>query len=424
MHQRRRRQRSTGNLRSSYNSESSLVEQSSEEMAEPEIQNPLPTFAGTEMKMGRVLGKGGFSVVSELQSIKLDEVYDTSEEETRIRKEFAMTCSGPDRTSRYVVKMLRTDLPEDEHTKGVVDLAIEAEFLKDLVHPNIIKMRALANSDPHESKFFVILDRLVITLERKMNFWRTEVGENIGMWMGPCLGYCCAKSNVLHRLWMERLMVSRDIAMALQFLHSRGVVYRDLKPDNVGFDAGGEVKLFDFGLAKRLSVEDKADGELYNLTGNTGSLRYMAPEVANCEPYDHRVDAYSFGILFWQICSLTTPYLGYSTKMHAERVIGQGYRPKPDQTWPLSWVKLMKDSWATDILSRPDFNHVVHVLDEEVTQLLREEGVVPSRASEIKAKKRKKKRKEAKKDIRLDVDTRLSTSADPANVRKHDSSII
>lgn len=163
---------------------------------------------------------------------------------------------------------------------------------------------------------------------------------------------------------------------------------------------------------------------MYNLTGNTGSLRYMAPEVANCEPYNDRVDTYSFGILFWQICSLTTPYLGYSTKMHAERVIGQGYRPKPDPTWPLSWVKLMKDCWSTDILSRPDFNHVVRVLDEEVTQLLREEGVVPNRASEIKAKKRKKKRKAAKRDARLDVDTRLATTADPANVRKHDTSII
>lgn len=50
------------------------------------------------------------------------------------------------------------------------------------------------------------------------------------------------------------------------------------KPDNVGFDAAGEVKIFDFGLAKRLVSEDKTDHELYTLTGNTGSLRYMAPE--------------------------------------------------------------------------------------------------------------------------------------------------
>lgn len=181
-----------------------------------------------ELKIGRVLGKGGFSVVSELQSIKIDDVYDTSDEETAIRTAFASTCSPAEPSNRYVVKLLRTDLPEDEHAKGVVDLAIEAEFLRDLVHPNIIKMRATANSDPHESKFFVILDRLIITLERKINFWRTEVGENVGVWFGPCFGYCCAKTHVLHRLWMERLMVSRDISLAIQFLHSKGVLYRDL----------------------------------------------------------------------------------------------------------------------------------------------------------------------------------------------------
>jgi hypothetical protein len=88
-------------------------------------------------------------------------------------------------------------------------------------------MRAHANSDPHESRFFVILEKLVITLERKMNFWRQEVTENVGVWF-PCFGYCCAKQHVLHRLWMERLMVSRDISMAIRYLHTQDIVYRDL----------------------------------------------------------------------------------------------------------------------------------------------------------------------------------------------------
>lgn len=55
------------------------------------------------------------------------------------------------------------------------------------------------------------------------------------------------------------------------------------KPDNVGFDSAGEVKIFDFGLAKRLDPDDKSDNELYMLTGNTGSLRYMAPEGECCD---------------------------------------------------------------------------------------------------------------------------------------------
>jgi len=362
-------------------------------------------------------------VVSEIQSIRLDEVYDTSEDGSTARRNFA-DIATKNKDQKYVVKMLRTDLPEDEHAKGVVDLAVEADFLQHLNHSNIIKMRAMANSDPQESKFFVILEKLVLTLERKQNFWRQEVGDNMGVWFGPCFGYCCSKLPVLHRLWMERLMVARDIALAIRYLHQNKIVYRDLKPDNVGFDSAGEVKLFDFGLAKRLNPEDLTENEMYSLTGNTGSLRYMAPEVALCEPYDHRVDSYSFGILFWQICSLTTPFLGYSTKSHAERVVRQGYRPKPDKTWPETWTLLMKLCWSPDTQARPSFDHIVNVLEQEVVDWLRQEGTVPSRANEIKAKKRKMFKKEAKDAERLDTDTRLSTPVDGPTTRKNESSIV
>jgi serine/threonine protein kinase len=55
------------------------------------------------------------------------------------------------------------------------------------------------------------------------------------------------------------------------------IVYRDLKPDNVGFDVRGDVKIFDFGLSRQLPSEKLKDGT-YNMTGDTGSPRYMAPE--------------------------------------------------------------------------------------------------------------------------------------------------
>lgn len=172
-------------------------------------------------------GKGGFSVVSELQGIKLDEVNDTSDEDAAARQQFASSFHADDPDPPYVIKVLRTDLSEEEHTKGIVDLAIEANLLDILSHPNIIAMRAMANSDPYENRFFVILDKLVMTLERKMNFWRKEVSENVGFWMGPC-GYCCAKKPALYRLWTERIMVTRDIANAIYYIHSQDIVYRDL----------------------------------------------------------------------------------------------------------------------------------------------------------------------------------------------------
>jgi len=109
--------------------------------------------------------------------------------------------------------------------------------------------------------------------------------------------------------------------------------------------------------------------------------------------------------------------------MHSDRVVHAGFRPKPDSTWPLAWVQLMKECWARDVFQRPDFEHVCNVLDEEVTDLLRDEGVVPTRANEIRAKKRKQQRR-ATDALRLDIDTRLSTPLDGPNVRKHNVSII
>ena len=243
----------------------------------------IPKFARKEVQTCHTpIGTGGFSVVSAVTAFVLDEVYDTSDEAAALRLQLQVdaaerrTCHGHE---PYVLKCLRDDLNEEEHTKGVVDLAIEAEFLSQITHLNVLPLRAMAHGDMHGPRFFVILDRLAVTLERKFNYWRKIVGENAGTYV-PCWGYCCAKTAVLQALWKERHAVMRQIASALVYLHARGIMYRDLKPENIGFDDSDCVKIFDFGLAKRWKLAELApDQHNYHLTGQTGSLRYMAPEV-------------------------------------------------------------------------------------------------------------------------------------------------
>jgi len=375
----------------------------------------IPSFALSEIIIGKKVGLGGFSKVCSVDGIELNELFDISEVASDARSNFAASTTE----KQYVIKKIRSDLPEEECVKGIVDLAIEASFLSTLCHSNIISLRALSNSDPHEAKFFVVLDRLITTLERTFNRWRKEVGENSGYWFGP-FGYCCAKEPCLYQTWYERLKASRDIANAIYYLHSNNIVYRDLKPDNIGFDSNGVLKLFDFGLAKVLDRTKKSDAGLYHLTGNTGSLRYMAPEVAKGEMYNQSVDAYSFGILFWQICSLQTPFAGMSSNTHAKNVIQRGERPTPDRSWPFCWIDLMQRSWQPDKLKRPEFDEIAAFMDQQIDQMQGGDGEIPSRTTEIKAKKKNK----PTLNCRLDVDTRISTNDDGPNVKKFDQEVV
>lgn len=174
-------------------------------------------------------------------------------------------------------------------------------------------------------------------------------------------------------------------------------------------DDKGNLKLFDFGLAKKITPSLQPDGDdLYLLTGNTGSLRYMAPEVAKGEPYNQKVDAYSFGILFWQLCSLQTPYAKLTTKTHSEKVVFGLHRPSPDRSWPDGWKGIMTRCWDGKITARPEFDEIALFFDEQVEDLRHNEGVVPSRAAEFRAKKRRK----LPSKSQLDADARILNNGD------------
>ena len=78
--------------------------------------------------------------------------------------------------------------------------------------------------------------------------------------------------------------------------------------------------LFDFGLAKlwQTSCDEPADAPR-QLTGQTGSARYMAPEVARSRPYGTSAEVYSFGILLWQLASHERPFAGMDMQRHARQ---------------------------------------------------------------------------------------------------------
>jgi serine/threonine protein kinase len=109
----------------------------------------------------------------------------------------------------------------------------EAKFLASLSHPNIIKLRGMAAAGTsgfatmNERGYFLLLDRLQCTLEHKIDHWRGfDKAVNID-------------GKKQRGFLAERLHVAFDVAAALSYLHANNVIYRDLKPDNIGFDVRG-----------------------------------------------------------------------------------------------------------------------------------------------------------------------------------------
>jgi len=253
---------------------------------------------------------------------------------------------------RYAIKQLRTDLEENEHFMGIMDLALEAKFLAVLDHPHILKLRGVGLAGYLHPEFFLVLDRLYNTLDDQCLKWGVKLRST------SIKKILDIKGKHKKEFLCERIAVAYDIAAAVHHMHENKVLYRDLSPDNIGFDVRGEVKIFDFGLAKELLPSLRLDDGAYELTGYTGSLRYMAPEVVLCKPYNETADVFSFGVLLWHITSCIMPYQNYTIKMYERNVVKLGHRPPQQKKWPNELNVLMKACWADKVSDRPRLDSV------------------------------------------------------------------
>jgi hypothetical protein len=173
----------------------------------------------------------------------------------------------------------------------------EGEALRELNHPNIVKMLDMLQ---HENAYYLIMEYID---------------------GGDLADLLEARGKLPVR---DAIKIALELADALSRAHHVGIIHRDIKPPNVLIASNGTPRLTDFGVARIETAE--------RLTGTgmaVGTLDYMPPEAVNGEPVDARGDIWAFGVMLYEMLTGERPFTGDTTLALLTSIIAA---PLPDVT--------------------------------------------------------------------------------------------
>jgi len=159
--------------------------------------------------------------------------------------------------------------------------------------------------------------------------------------------------------------MARDAAAGILHLHCESVIHRDIAARNVMVGENYSIHVGDFGFAR---VKDKNASSAFTCT--IGPAKYIAPEAIVEKKYSEKSDAFSFGVLLWEIITGDEPWRDQKSLVEiAIGVSSRGWRLAIPNSCPPVLADLMRKCWEAEPKERPDFKTIHRVLDDFLRSL-------------------------------------------------------
>ena len=210
----------------------------------------------------------------------------------------------------------------------------EASIMKKLFHPNVISFKEVFK-DVKLDYFYIVMEYAndgdlskKIKAQKQKNFGEKYFSE-------------------------EKIMqYFYQICRGLQYIHSKNIIHRDIKSQNIFLMKNGKLKIGDFGIAKALTNTKN------NATTIIGTPYYLSPEVINGEPYNYKTDIWSLGVVLYEMCCLKLPFEGNNIAALSIKIMKGKYDPIPNK-YSKNMSNLIKNMLNIDQKLRPNITEVM-----------------------------------------------------------------
>ena len=219
-----------------------------------------------------------------------------------------------------------------QFTKEQLESALhEAEILKSLQHPNIIRC----------IDFFVDDKKLCLVTEY------ADLGDLSKIIKYQILsGYYFCEEIILN--WFTQL------CFAIKYIHSKNILHRDLKLSNIFLTSKGNIKLGDFGIAKILTSKDDLAKTL------VGTPYYLSPELCLKKPYNHKSDIWSLGCILYEMMYLKHAFEAESLGELVINILKGNFSLNINAGFSKDVINLVKNILIIDANKRPSVNDILN----------------------------------------------------------------